>query len=76
MIEQTVHLLSRQTQSVELVEETIGGGNDTAGSNATYLKGEKTHTHREIERRKEKWISTMHNRKIYTNIYVYISVVL
>lgn len=72
MIEQTVHLLSRQAQSVELVEEAIGGGNDTAGSNATYLKGEKRHTHREIERRKENGLAQYIIAK-YIQIYLYIS---
>lgn len=38
MIEQPVHLLARQSQCVELVEQTVSGGHNTAGSNATHLE--------------------------------------
>lgn len=65
MIEQPVHLLARQSQCVELVEQTVSGGHNTAGSNATHLEDQsETGTERGIERerRNTKWISPIHNR--------------
>lgn len=51
MIEQPVHLLARQSQRVELVEQTVSSGHNTAGSNATHLEDQ---SETEIEREREK----------------------
>lgn len=54
MIEQPVHLLARQSQRVELVEQTVSGGYNTAGSNATHLEDQsETETERKKEREKK-----------------------